>query len=158
MSEVDAVARWGLPPGFAPVRFPVSDDVKSIVRDLLSAGEPVVVSLANEGDSISIIATPHRFFSIRTGQTAGVTGCTVREYAWPAITNMTLQQAALNVKIGINFRSTDGGRTAEVGRRAAFGKPATDNLMPFEPAAGAQAFEAIQSIWHHATISQAQSE
>jgi hypothetical protein len=36
-----------------------------------------------------------------------------------------------------------------VGRRAAFGKPAVDNLTPFETNAGTQAFEAIHSVWHY---------
>lgn len=148
MTETDAAARWGLPPGFGPVRYPIADDVKEVVRDLLGPDEPVVVSIANEGDSIAIIATPRRLFSVRTGAMAGVTGFNVREFPWDGITNMVLQQAALNVKIVISFRTSDG-RTVEVGRRAALGKPAADNLMPFESAAGTQAFEAIRAIWHH---------
>jgi hypothetical protein len=29
------------------------------------------------------------------------------------------------------------------------GRPAVDNLMPFETTAGTAVFEAIHSIWHH---------
>jgi hypothetical protein len=36
-----------------------------------------------------------------------------------------------------------------VGRRAGFGKPAVDNLTPFETHAGTQAFEAIHAVWHY---------
>ncbi len=148
MSAEDAAVRWGLPPGFIPARFPIADDVKELIRDMLQAGEPVIVTLTNEGNSISLVATPQRVFSIRSGMGAGVTGYTVREFPWEGITDLRLQASALNVKISIHFKSSDG-RTVAVGRRAAFGKPAVDNLTPFETNAGTQVFEAIHSVWHY---------
>lgn len=149
MSGEDFATRWGLPPDFQPVRYPIADDVKGILRDLLRPNEPVVVTLANEGDTILLVATPQRLFSVRYGGvTAGVTGCTVREFPWEGITNIVLQQAAINVKIVIHFKSSDG-RTVAVGQRARLAKAATDNLMPFESAAGMEAFQAIYSIWQH---------
>jgi len=146
--DENAAVRWGLPPGFAPARYAISDGVKEVVRDLLGADEPVVVTLANEGDSISLVATPKRLFSIRSGMGAGVTGFNVREFPWDGIADLRLQASSLNVKIAIHFKTVDG-RIVEVGRRAALGKPAVDNLTPFEPSAGTQAFEAIHAIWHH---------
>jgi hypothetical protein len=80
MSAEDAAVRWGLPPGFMPARFPIADDVKDLIRDMLEQGEPVIVTLANEGNSISLVATSQRVFSIRSGLVAGVTGYTVREF------------------------------------------------------------------------------
>src|SRR4028119_1290101 len=118
MSAEDAAVRLGLPPGLMPARFPIADDVKDLIRDMLSPGEPVIVTLSNEGNSISLVATSQRVFSIRSGLVAGVTGFTVREFPWEGISDLRLQAAALNVKISIHFKSTDG-RTVEVGRRAA---------------------------------------
>jgi hypothetical protein len=148
MSAEDAAVRWGLPPGFTPARFPIADDVKDLIRDMLEQGEPVIVTLSNEGNSISLVATSQRVFSIRSGLVAGVTGYTVREFPWEGISDLRLQASALNVKISIHFKSSDG-RTVAVGRRAAFGKPAVDNLTPFETHAGTQAFEAIHAVWHY---------
>lgn len=147
---MDVAESWGLPAGFSPVRHPISDDVKNVVRDLLGPGEPVVVTLSNEGDSITLIATPQRLFSVRAGTVggAGVTGANVREFSWEGITKLILQPAALNVKIAIHYRTMDG-RTVEVGRRAAMGKDAVDNVMPFESNAGSDAFQAIYDIWQH---------
>jgi hypothetical protein len=145
-----AAARWGLPEDFEPVRYAVNDDIKALVRDLLGPDEPVLVTVANESDSISLIATTQRIFTIRSGgATAGVTGFTTREFPWEALTDMRLQSGALNVGISLHFQSKDGGRTAEVGVRAKFGKPAVDKIMPFESAAGTTAFEAIHSLWHY---------
>ena len=145
----EIAAQWGLPLGFQPVRYPVSDDVKLLIRDLLNANEPVIVSISNEDDTISLIGTPQRLFSVRTGATAGVTGFNVREFPWEGITSLVLQSGSLNVKIVVSYRTTGDGRTVEVGRRAAMGRPAVDNLMPFETTAGTAVFEAIHSIWHH---------
>lgn len=146
---MDAAQRWGLPPGFTPVRYAVSDPVKEIVRSQLGSDEPVVVSLANEGDTISFVATPQRLLTVRSGGvTAGVTGFDVRSFPWEGINKLILQQAALNVKIAVHYKTCDG-RTVEVGRRAALGRPAIDNLMPFETVAGKEAFEAIYQIWEN---------
>ena len=61
---------------------------------------------------------------------------------------MRLQQAPLNVSIALHFQSKDNGRTAEVGQKAKFAKPAVDKLMAFETNAGTMAFEAIHTVWH----------
>jgi hypothetical protein len=149
MNGNEIATQWGLPPGFQPVRYPVSDDVKSLIRDLLNTNEPVIVSIANEDGTISLIGTPQRLFSVRTGATAGVTGFNVREFPWEGITSLVRQSGSLNVKIVVSYRTTGDGRTVEVGRRAAMGRPAVDNLMPFETATGTAVFEAIHSIWQH---------
>jgi hypothetical protein len=140
--------RWGLPAAFEPARFPIPDGVKDVLRDLLTANEPVLVSIANEGDTIIVVATTQRFFSVRAGTVggAGVTGFNVREYPWEGVTNLTLQQPALNCAIVVHFKSNDG-KTVETGRRAKLAKDATEKLMPFELNAGTQAFNAAYQLW-----------
>ena len=150
MSET--AVSWGLPPDFDPVRYPIPDAAKAVVRPLLGSNEPVLVTLSNEGDSISLIATPLRILAVKTGDVqAGATGASVKEYPYEGITDMKIQSAAINVKIALHFKSTNNGRTVEVGQRARLAKDHVDNLMPFESAAGQQAFEAIQAIWVHKT-------
>jgi hypothetical protein len=151
MSEqvVDTATRWGLPTGIVPVHFPIDDEVKEVVRGELSPNEPVIATLANEEQTLTIVATPQRLFTIRSGSTlAGVTGFTVREFPWEGITKMILQQASANVKFALHFKTSDG-RKVEVGRRAAMGMAATENLMPFEPTSGHQVFALIHQIWEH---------
>lgn len=132
-----------------PVRYPVPDNVREIVREQLGPQEPVLVSLSNEGDTIQIIATPQRLMTVRSGgNQAGVTGCTVKDFPWAGITKMILQHAAMNLKIAIHYRTMDG-RTVEVGRRAKMGKDAVENLTPFEQAAGGEAFDAMKTLWEH---------
>ena len=146
---MDAATQWGLPPGFQPARYSVPDDVKEVVRGVLHANEPVIVSITNEGDNISIIATPERLLAVRAGGAgAGVTGYNVKEFPWEGITNLVLQQMALNAKFAIDYKTSDG-RTVEVGRRAAMGKAAVDNLMPFEVTAGSEVFEALHAVWQY---------
>jgi len=147
---MDVAERWGLPAGFKPVRYPITEEVKGVLRDLLGPNEPVIVTLSNEGNTITLIATPQRLFTVRSGTVggSGITGANVREFPWEGITKLILQPAALNVKIAIHFRSKDG-RTVEVGRRAAMANDAVDNVMPFESAPGSEAFEAIYNIWEH---------
>ena len=150
MSE--AAALWGLPEDFEPVRFPIPDAAKQAVRPLLGANEPVLVTLSNEGDSISLIATPLRVLSVKTGeQQAGAAGVTIKEYPYEGIADMKISSAAINVKITLHFKSSNNGRTVETGLRARLAKDHTDNLMPFESTAGAQAFKAIYDVWVHKT-------
>ena len=150
MSE--AAIRWGLPEDFAPVRFAIPDAAKEAVRPLLGSNEPVLVMLSNEGNSVSLIATPLRVLAVKTGDVqAGATGSSVKEYPYEGITDMKIQSAAINVKIALHFKSTNNGRTVEVGQRARLAKDHVDNLMPFESTAGAQAFKAIYDIWVHKT-------
>ena len=145
---MDTSTQWDLPPGFQPVRYGINEQAKNAVRELLQPNEPVIISLANEEETVSIIATPQRLFAARTGQSAGVTGCMVKEFPWGDITNLVLQHAGPNVKIAVHYKTSDG-RTVATGLRAKLAKPAVDNLMPFDPAIGAQAFEAIYSVWQH---------
>jgi hypothetical protein len=153
MSEngVDVASRWGLPPGFVPVRHPIDDEVKEVVRGELSPGEPVVITLANEEGTVSIIATPQRLLSVRSGgATAGVTGFNVRDFPWEGITKLVLQQASTTLKFAIHYKTSDG-RKVEVGRRAALAMAATENLMPFDPTAGHEVFAALYQIWEYKT-------
>jgi hypothetical protein len=148
----DPAALWGLPPDFEPVRLPISDDAKQALRPMLSAQEPVLVTISNEGDSIALVATPLRILSVKTGGTqAGATGASVKEYPYEGITDMKIQSAAINVKIALHFKTTNNGRTVEVGLRAKLAKDHVDNLMPFESTGGAEAFKAIYDIWVHKT-------
>ena len=140
---------WGLPEDFEPIRYPIDDEIKEVLRPLMAPDETVIVTAANEGNSITLVATNLRVMSIRSGgATAGVTGFTVRDFIYEAITDMRLQAAPLNVSIALHFQSKDNGRSAEIGQKAKFGKPATDKLMAFETNAGTMAFEAIHSVWH----------
>lgn len=144
---MDAALRWGLPDGFVPVRYAVSDEVKNIARAELRPDEPVLVSIANEADNVTLIATPQRLLGIRTGgASAGVSGVAMKEFPWAGITKIVLQQATANVKFVIHFRSSDG-RTVALGRRAALGRDASENYMPFETAAGQEVFAAIHQLW-----------
>ncbi len=148
----DAATLWGLPPDFEPVRIPISEEVKQVLRPMLSAGEPVLVTISNEGNSITLIATPLRVLAVKTGGAqAGATGSSVKEYPYEGITDMKIQSAAINVKIAFHFKTTTNGRTVEVGHRAKLAKDHVDNLMPFESTAGAEAFKAIYDIWVHKT-------
>ena len=144
----DSALRWGLPAGFRPILFPISPDVKDLLREVLSASEPAVVTLSNTEGSIFLVATPQRLFSVRTGQGAGITGFDVREYPWEGLTDLRLQSAGISSKIALHFKSSDG-RTVALGQRAGFAKAAVDNLTPFDPEQAAPAFEALQTIWVH---------
>jgi hypothetical protein len=148
----DPASLWDLPAGFEPVRLPISDDAKQVLRPMLSAQEPVLVTISNEGDSIALVATPLRILSVKTGGTqAGATGASVKEYPYEGITDMKIQSAAINVKIALHFKTTNNGRTVEIGHRAKLAKDHVDNLMPFESTGGAEAFKAIYDIWVHKT-------
>ncbi|HEX8552456.1 MAG TPA: hypothetical protein VF681_12985 [Abditibacteriaceae bacterium] len=145
----DVATQWGLPEGFKPVRFPVNDDIKQLVREIIEPGEAIIACVANEGDTIALLATNRRVLTIRSGANAGVTGFTTRDFTWEALTDMRLQSNPTNVAISLHFQSKDNGRTAEVGQKAKFAKPAIDKVMPFETNAGTQVFEAIHAVWHH---------
>ena len=145
---MDIAQRFGLPDGFAPVRYAVAHDVKDLVRGLLRPDEPVLVSLANESGNVTLIATPQRLLGVRSGgASAGVTGFSVKDFPWQGITRMVLQQAPATVKLVVHFRTGIDGRSVAVGRRAALGKDATENYMPFDVTAGHEAFAAIHQLW-----------
>ena len=146
----DAASRWGLPPGFAPVLMPLPDEVKGALRPRFQPNEPVIITLGNEGDSLFLIATTERVFSVRSGITAGTSGLQIREYSYAEIADLKMLQSPLNVKITLSFHSRDG-RKPESGARAKQWKLHTDQLMPFETARGVQAFDALQNVWIHKT-------
>lgn len=148
----DPAVAFGLPAGFAPVRLPISDAAKDVLRSLLAPGEPVIITLSNESDTLAIVATPQRVFVVKSGATiAGVTGANVKEFPWEGLTNLKLQPASLNAKIALAFKSNDNGRTCEVGQRARLAKDVVENLMPFESNAASQVFSAMWQIWTHKT-------
>lgn len=152
---MNSALRWGLPEGFVPVRYPIDDETKEMMRGVLQEGEPVVATIANEGGTVIVIATPQRLFTIKakTIGGAGVTGFNTKEFPWEAITNLVLQNAPLNVVFQIHYRSNDGIKI-EVGRRAKLAKDMTDKVMPFETEAGKEFFQAIYGIWHHKMLEQ----
>lgn len=150
MEQVDAAESWGLPEGFVSVRFQIQDEIKSLLRPLLQAGEPVVVTLANIESTITLVGTPQRLFVVRSGTAlSGVTGFSAREFPWAGVTRLTLAHAGASVKVSVGFRTSDG-RTAEVGRRATMGRDAIEHAMPFDAGQGQAAFGALHEIWQHA--------
>lgn len=146
---MDSAQRWGLPEGFATIRYPLAPEVKEVARGVLAPDEPAIVTLANEAQTVSIIATPQRLLVMKSGAAgAGVTGFNTKEYPWEAITNLIFAPVSVNCKFSICYRTT-GGSKVETGRRAKMGKDAKDEVMPFEHAAGEEVFQAIYAIWHH---------
>ncbi len=144
----DVAQHWGLPVGFRPINFPIPDDIKTLMREKLRAGEPVIASVMNEEGTTSLVATTQRIFVIRTGPTAGVTGFQAREYSWEAIADMKLQTNPSNVKISLFYHSRDG-KTPETGPRAHQWGMKSDEIAPLETSTGTQAFENIHAAWHH---------
>jgi len=142
--------KWGLPADFQPTRFPIIQDVKEALREVLQANEPVIVSITNRAGTITLLATPWRIFSVKIGGLSGVgvTGCKVKEFPWEGVTNLVAQHAADNLKIAVHYRTSNGERV-ETGIRAALGKPAVDHLAAFDLENGTQAFNAINSIWQY---------
>lgn len=146
---MDAAQRWGLPQGFQPLRFPITDAVKDVARSVLTPGEAVIVTIANENGNVTVLATNTRLITIKSGDSgAGVTGFQTKEYPWEGITNLVLQPSSLNVVIQIHYRTSGGGKV-EVGRRARMGKDASDKVMPFDTENGTAAFKALHAIWQH---------
>ena len=137
-----------LPANFVPARYAVSDEVKAALQPLFGVNEPVLVSISNESDTIAIVATPQRMWTVKTGALgAGATGVALREYPWEAVFNIVQTPMTHNLKIAIHFRSNNG-KTIEVGRRALLAKPAIENLMPFENQSGSEVYEALLQLWN----------
>ncbi len=138
-----------LPPNFVPVRTAISDETKAALRPLLQErGEPVLVSIANESDTVSIVATASRMWTVKTGALgAGAAGVLVREYPWDAVFDLVQTPMTHNLKIALHFRSNNG-KSIEVGRRALLAKPAVENLMPFENQSGTEVFRALLQLWN----------
>lgn len=146
---MDVSAQWGLPPGFQPVRYIISEEAKDAVRGVLKPQEPVIISIGNEADTIAIVATPHRVLSVKTsGLGAGVKGAMIREYPWDGIFDIVITPMTHNVKLAFHFRSSDG-RTVETGRRASMAKEQVENLMAFEKVGGQDVFRALLQVWNY---------
>lgn len=149
MEPLPNASRWGLPNEFVPVRFAIADEIKQLLRPMLGAGEPAVVTLANIEGVVTLVGTPQRLFVVRSGEaSAGVTGFSSREFPWLSVTKLTLAHGGQSVKLMVGFR-TSNGRTAEVGRRAAMGRDAVENALGFDSAQGNAAFGALHQIWQH---------
>lgn len=146
---MDTFEKWGLPSDFAPARFPVSDAAKNAVRPVLGANEPVIVSLQNDDEVVSILATPGRILVVRvqeTGIAAG--GATVKSFPWPGVFELTMRPQAFNVSLVIEYRTSDNGKTVEIGRRALLGKAKSDILAGFPKEEGEAVFQALLQLWN----------
>ena len=140
--------QWGLPPEFTPVRFPLSDEAKAAVRPLLGQGDPVVISLANDEDAIALVGTPTRLLVIKLSELgAGAAGVKVREFPWEGITRIVATPLSFQLKIALHYRSSNNGRTVEVGRRAKMGEAAVENLAGFDLDNGNAILTAMMQIW-----------
>lgn len=157
---MDATEKWGLPPDFAPVRFSIPDDAKIAVRAQLGAEEPVLVSFSNEEELVSIVATPGRILSVRA-QELGVGAGTaqVKSFPFPAVFDLTLRPQTSTATLVIEYRTSDGGKTVEIGRRALLAKPKSDTFLGFGKVEGEAAFRALLQLWNWKRAqSQTQSE
>lgn len=146
---MDATEKWGLPPGFVPVRYAISDDAKSAVRAQLGADEPVLVSLSNEEELVSIVATPSRILTVRA-QELGVGAGTaqIKSFPFPAVFDLTLRPQTHTATLVIEYRTSDGGKTVEIGRRAFLAKPKSDTFLGFSKDEGEAAFRALLQLWN----------
>lgn len=143
-------SQWGLPPDFVPVRFAIPEDAKNAVRPLLGANEPVIVSLSNDEELISLVATPGRVLSIRAQEIGiGAGGAQIKSYPYPGIFDLTMRPQPLIASIVIEYRTSDNGKTVEIGRRAALGKPKSDVFTGFSREQGEAAFAALMQLWQH---------
>lgn len=142
---------WNLPPGFAPARCLISDEIKNAVRPLLGPNEPVIISLLNDENAIAILGTPDRVLSVKIGGlSAGATGLSIREFPWEGLTDIVATTLGLQTKIVLHFRSSNG-KTVEVGRRAHLGKPASETLAGFDSEKAAAVCAALIAVWKHKT-------
>jgi len=142
------VTQWGLPPEFTPVRFPIPDDAKIAVRPLLGQGDPVVISLANDEDALALVGTPQRLLVVKLSALgAGAAGVKVREFPWEGITRIVATPLSFQLKIALHYRTSNNGRTVEVGRRAKLGDAAVENLAGFDLDNGNAVLAAMMQIW-----------
>ena len=146
---MDISEKWGLPPDFQPARFPISDVAKIAVRPVLGAGEPIIVSLQNDEELLSILATPGRILVIRAQEMGiGAGGAVVKSFPWPGVFDLTMRPQAFNVSLVIEYRTSDGGKTVEIGRRAQLAKPKSDIFAGFPKAEGEAVFQALVLLWN----------
>ena len=139
--------QWALPADFAPVRYEVSDDTKAAVRPLLTAGDPVVLSLTNDEGGIALVGTPQKLLVVKLSELgAGAAGVKVTEFPWEGIERIVATPLSFQLKIALHYR-TSNGRTVEVGRRAKLGKAAVENLAGFDLDKGNEIVAAMSQIW-----------
>ncbi len=144
---MDISEKWGLPPGFAPVRFEVSDDAKAAVRPILGAGEPVILSLQNEEETVALIGTPGRVLSVRAQEMGVNAGASlVKSFPWPGVFELTMRPQAGTVSLVIEYPTTDGGKTVEVGVRAKLAKTKQDVFAGFPKEEGEAVFRAMLQV------------
>ena len=140
--------QWDLPADFEPVRYPVSDDAKAAVRPLLTAGDPVVLSLTNDEGGIALVGTPQKLLAIKLSELgAGAAGVKVREFPWEGIERIVATPLSFQLKIALHYRTSNNGRTVEVGRRAKLGKAVVENLAGFDLDKGNELVAAMMQIW-----------
>lgn len=140
--------QWGLPPEFSPVRFPIPDEAKAVVRPLLGSAEPVIISLANDEDALILVGTPQRLLVVKLNALgAGAAGVKVREFPWQGIARIVATPLSFQLKIALHYRTSNNGRTVEVGRRAKLGDAAVENLAGFDLESGNAALAAMLQIW-----------
>ena len=146
---MDTSEKWGLPPGFSPVRFSIPDDAKNAVRGELGAGEPVIVSLCNEDEVVTLLATPERVISIRV-QEMGVNAgqAQLKSFPWSGLFDITMRPQAATVSLVLEYRTSDNGKTVEVGKRAQLGKAKSDTFAPFSKNEGEAVFRALLQVWN----------
>ncbi len=147
--HMDISEKWGLPPGFQPARFAISDAAKNAVRPVLGAGEPVIVSLQNDDEILSILATPGRILTIRA-QEVGVSAgsAIVKSFPWPGVFGLTMRPQAFNVSLVLEYRTSDNGKTVEIGRRAILAKEKSDVLAGFPKEEGEAVFQTLLQLWN----------
>jgi len=144
---MDISEKWGLPPGFCPVRFVVSEDAKNAVRGVLGAGEPVIVSLQNAEETVALIATPGRVLSVKAQEMGVNAGASlIKSFPWPSVFDLTMRPQASGVTLVIEFPTNDGGKTAEVGIRAKLAKTKQDVFAGFDKEEGEAAYRAMLQI------------
>jgi len=156
---MDTSEKWGLPPAFAPLRFEIPDAAKEAARRELHAGEPVIVSIANEDDVITLLATPERLLSIRLQEMGVHAGQPqFKTFPWDGIFDITLRPQSERVSLVIAYRSSDNGKTVEVGKRAILGKEKQDVFAPFIKEEGEAVFRALLQVWNWKKAHSAQTE
>lgn len=143
-----------LPADFAPVRYAIPDEAKNALRGRVTAEDPILVTLSNEGQTASLVATANRLFVIKTGQMGMNTlggsvtpSAQIREFPWEGVTHFTMTPMTYNVKFTLSYR-TSNGKTVEVGIRARMGKPASEHVAAFETVAAEEAFAALTQLWN----------
>ena len=146
---MDTSEKWGLPPDFQPARFAISDAAKNAVRPVLGANEPIIVSLQNEDEILSILATPGRILTVRAQEVGIAAGSAiVKSFPWPGVWDLTMRPQAFSVSLVIEYRTSDNGKTVEIGRRAVLAKEKSDVFAGFPKEEGEAVFKTLLQLWN----------